>query len=351
MSCPVCGTPHDPGARFCRACGTPLTDADATTPVPARTGTAGATVDDEDDDPTDPGPVATSAVVTPPVESLRECPSCGATNSPRRVLCGRCGADLESGNVVEPRPRPTRPAVVAAPAATRKASSGMNRTVVAIVTAALLVGAGLGAMVALGIGPFAPADGPPPAMFDRSDYPGAPGPLDDPGISVGVSTTHQSTGDRSYGAARMLDDDPTTAWNSSGQTNPGGVGERIRVEFPEPVWLTRIVVENGDGHDHARFLGNARIKRAAVMLDAGVSFTVLLEDVQGPQVIMLDVPELTTGLRIEVLEVYPGDTYDDLAVSELDFEGYVATAEDAEVAAARARYPRTAPSEVSARRR
>lgn len=336
MSCPECGADNDPEARFCRRCGTPLAE-----PV-------GRTRDDDDTDPdddtTDPDAVATSAILTrPPQDPLRTCPNCGANNSPRRLLCGRCGADLESGHVVEARPRPATVTAAGADDDDRS-SSLLNRTAVAIVTAGLLIGAGLGAMVALGIGPFAEDDGPPPAGFDDSAYPGPPGSLDDLTLSIGASSTHEPVGDATFGPQLMIDGDPATAWNSSGETRPGGVGEQVRIEFPEPVWLTRIVVDNGDGRDDARFLGNARVKRALVVLDAGVSFTILLADDPAPQAVSLDVPELTTGLRIEVLETYPGDTYEDLAISEIAFGGYLATEEDAAVAARRARFPRVVPS-------
>ncbi len=337
MSCPWCGTANDDGARFCRRCGTPLGGAATTTAVIDPVVASG-----DDDDATDPGGAADdrSAAVAEP---LRTCPDCQASNSPRRVLCGRCGADLDTGERAGAVARPTR-GIGGAGEPDDPGSGAVGRTIVAIVTAGLILGAGLGAMVALGIGPFASDEGPPPAVFDASAYAGAPGGLDTLGVSVGTSTTHEPAGEVTFGAQLMIDGDPATAWNSSGETNPDGVGEQIRIEFPEPVWLTQLVFSNGDGRDDARYFGNARVRRARVVLDAGVSFTVLLLDQPGPQVVPLDVPELTTGMRIEVLDVYPGDTYDDLAISEIGFGGYLATDADATVAQERARFPRVVPT-------
>lgn len=366
MTCSSCGAENDPGANFCRHCGEPLprrrtgaaSDSHETpselTLAPTETPDAGATTArgngpghrTETTDPTDPvrqEPTAHDVAPEAPADlPLRTCPRCGAANSPRRVLCGRCGTDLESGHLVEPR----MGAVTAAGAPDGSSRPGaVGRTVLAVVTAGVLVGGGLGAMVALGAGPFSDdAAGPPPAVFDATDYPGTPSGLTSVGLEVGTSTRHEPVGDRVFDPELMFDGDPTTAWHNSGDTNPAGVGERIVVEFAEPVWLTEILVANGDQRDDARYLGNARVREARVGLDAGEGFTVTMEDVQGRQSVHLPVPQLTTGLTIEVTGAYPGETYPDLAVSELDFRGHPADADDAEVAEARSRFPRRLPT-------
>ncbi|MBW3621307.1 MAG: zinc-ribbon domain-containing protein [Actinobacteria bacterium] len=346
MRCPSCRSSNEDGANFCTRCGTAMSDVGATTQLDrdalGELAGAGDDEDDEDDDPTDPGGGEDEfAAIRRSGDDLRRCPACGAANSPRRMLCGRCGADLETG---EPATRAPREAFSAALGPAGERSMGLNRTVLAIVTAGVLIGGGLGAMVALGVGPFAGGgEGPPPAVFDDARYAGPPDDLDPP--AVGASTTHEPVADRVFDPQLMLDGDVTTAWNNAGQDAPSGVGEELRVEFSEPVWLTGIVLANGDQRDDDRYLGNARVQRARVILDAGVSFTVTFLDEQGRQAVRLDVPELTTGLRIEILETYPGDTYDDLAISELGFRGYIADAEDAEVARERARFPRVVRTE------
>lgn len=343
MRCPSCGSSNEDGANFCTQCGTVLSE--VTTELDAAAVGAAAADDpvDEDDDPTDPGGGEVEvAAIRRSGDDLRRCPVCGSANSPRRMLCGRCGADLDTGERAVARPREafTAGALVGG----REPRTGVSRTVLAIVTAGVLIGGGLGAMVALGVGPFASErEGPPVAVFDEDAYPGPPAELDPP--AVGASTTHEPVADRVFDPQLMLDGDVTTAWNNSGQDTPMGVGEELRVEFSEPVWLTGIVVANGDQRDDDRYLGNARVQRARVILDAGVSFTVNLLDQQGRQAVQLDVPELTTGLRIEILEAYPGDTYDDLAIAELGFRGYVAHEEDAALATERARFPRVVRTE------
>lgn len=346
MRCPSCGSPNEDGANFCTQCGHGLHGSDVTTELDRSAilaGGDGATLQDEDDDPTDPGGGEDEfASIRRSGDDLRRCPVCDAANSPRRMLCGRCGADLDTGVPAPTRPRDGFPGPGLDP--DRDHGPGAKRTVLAIVTAGVLIGGGLGAMVALGVGPFAAEqDGPPPAAFDEERYPGPPDDLDPP--AVGASTTHEPVAERVFDPQLMLDGDTATAWNNSGQDVPLGVGEELRVEFPEPVWLTGIVLANGDQRDDDRYLGNARVQRARVVLDAGVSFVVTFLDQQGRQAVQLDVPELTTGLRLEILQTYPGDTYDDLAISELGFRGYVADEEDAALATERARFPRVVPTE------
>src|SRR6266540_3570379 len=70
-----------------------------------------------------------------------------------------------------------------------------------------------------------------------------------------------ASGERvSYGAANLVDDDPTTAWRVSGD----GVGTTIRAEWDEPVALTSIGVVPGyakvDAADHTdRFHQERRV--------------------------------------------------------------------------------------------
>lgn len=359
MTCPSCGTDNDAAANFCRRCGerlqgpdrTEAIDREALAPGDAQAAVAATATDTapdpdddtgQDDDATDPDAVPVPGP-PPGAEDLRLCPRCGSANSPRRVLCGRCGADLDTGQAVAARPR-SEARVVPAEDPRPPRPRAVRWTVLAIVTAGLILGGGLGAMVALGVGPFADdAEGPPAATFDADAYPEDPRDLVAGGLEVGASTRHEPVGDRVFEPSLMFDGELETAWNNSGETNPQGIGERIVVDLPEPVWLTEIIIGNGDQRDDARYLGNARVQQARVALDAGESFTITLEDLQGRQVVRLPVPRLTTGLTIVVTEVYPGDTYPDLALSELGFRGHPATGDDVDLAERRARFPRRLP--------
>jgi ribosomal protein L40E len=340
VTCPSCGTGNTPGANFCRSCGTSLDGRDRTEAMSPRPVVASDAATDPDDDPTDPDPVRTPGGAA--TADLQVCSRCGAGNSPRRVLCGRCGADLHAGVALPAPPRSHgRPAPGTDADGRRRRAA--RWTALAVVTAAAILGGGIGAMVALGVGPFAPDEGPPRAVFAPADYPGEPVDLVGGGLEVGASSRHEPVGDRRFEPQLMFDGDLTTAWNNSGETNPQGIGEQIVVDFPAPVWLTEIIVGNGDQRDDSRYLGTARLREARVALDAGQVFTITLLDVQGRQSIRLPVPRLTTGVTIQVVEAHPGDRVPELGVSELGFRGHVADEADAALAERRARFPRRLP--------
>ena len=271
-------------------------------------------------------------------EQLRDCPACGSPNSPRRYLCGRCGADLETGEgsaVAEVVPNPTSGARVRHAGTTDQLEGrGADRRwklAAAVVAVGLVVGGGLGAMILLGIGPFASDEGTTAAapVFDRASYPDQPTAL---AVSTVAASTSQAASTDELDASQLLDGDLTTAWNSRGEVNPDGVGEIVEVEFADPVWLSTVIFANGDQEDDQSFVANARAKRIRVELDGGSTFIANLLDEPGEQAVRLPTPRFTTRVRFEILEVYPGDTYDDLALSEVAFRGFVANPDDAAVA-------------------
>lgn len=338
MYCRGCGVHAPDDANYCVSCGADLREFedddvdssdDTLDDLPAVTVSGVSATDDTQVVPTQREDGDSD-------EELTACPACGAPNSPNRYLCGRCGTDLRTGEATG------RVAVVPSPAAGARprrhpttddlegvGSDRRWRIAAAIVTVGILIGGVLGAMVALQLGPFSSGsgsdgDGP---VFDRSAYPERPDPL--PASSVATSTAQTGTS-ASFDPGQLLDGDVTTAWNSRGDVNPDGIGEIIQVDFADPVWLAQIVVANGDQNDEGAFVANARAKRVEVTLSGGSSFIVNLLDQTGQQSVRLPVPRLTTSVRFEVLEVYPGDTYEDLGLSELEFRGYPANEQDAE---------------------
>lgn len=338
MACPACGASNDDGARFCRRCGASL-DADATTRIDPTSVTRVMSGRPADAD------TGEMAVVTaaPPESEVRTCPACEATNSGRRLICGRCGADLDTGAPTVREVPPVTDGPSPRPAAHRDGPSVRARTGAAIATAGLLIGAGIGAMVPLGLGPFAPdPEGPPSATFRTASY---DTPVRISGEQVGASSVNDPTADRRFDPPLMLDGNLTTAWASSGDTRPGGVDERIVVEFPQPVWLTSITFGNGDQLTDRTFASKARVARVVVRFDAGQSITVDLRDEPDLQAVRLPDPILTTGLFLDIVEVHPGTSDPDVALSELAFQGHVADADDRRVAAARKPFPRVRRSE------
>lgn len=357
MYCRGCGVHAPEDANFCVSCGADLRafDDELDGYGDEMDGYADERPDQAHDDTLDDLPVVdagpsaadeTTAVprVSDPEQPTGElfaCSSCGAPNSPNRYLCGRCGADLTTGEATDRTEVVPNPAVGARGRrlGTTDDLDGSEsdrrwRIAATIVVAGVLIGGVLGAMVAFQVGPFANAsdasgDGP---VFDRSAYPDDPEPL--MVASVAATSAEPGASER-FDPSRLVDGDINTSWNSRGDVNPDGVGEVIEFGFPQPVWISQIVFANGDQQDDLAFAANARAKRVEVTLDGGVSFIVNLLDERGQQAVRLPVPRLTTTARFELLEVYPGDTYDDLGLSEVGFRGYRANEEDAQASPGR----------------
>lgn len=366
ISCPSCSAALEDDANFCHVCGADLRDATrvvsaqppedapptgaettvmATTPTDPDATAAMVTPLVGDEDPTDPGappPVAADATQVIPGGATRICPNCGSNNSARRELCGRCGANLSTGEVApRPAPRPVAaPATPAEPRASERDRATRGRTIAIIVAAGLIVGT-LTTLVGLvwilpiwGIGPFAEEDDLPAAVFDPIVY-------DDETLAlplerVATETTQPATGGVAFGAERMFDGDLSTFWSNSGDTNPHGEGEVIRVDLTSPAWLTEIVLANGDQSDAADFTNRARLSRVTARMDGDVVIGLVFLDSEGQQAVVFPEPVLTTAIRLEVEESFDGATSDSLAVSELSIRGYIAQGVDVQRAEQRA---------------
>jgi hypothetical protein len=337
-ACPDCGTEATPGGRFCRACGAPLDPTEPGRGRPIATGgvpAAGDTVEDSETTGEIPRIVRAGAG-DPTAEigpAIRTCPNCGAPNSSRRELCGRCGADLDTGELAaRPDPRPFTPL-----APSEEDDDGARRWLAPVAAVLGVVALVLIGLAVAGLGPFDRGPSVPEAVFEPQRYAEDAERL--PLSDIATVSSLPPQGGESFSPDRMVDDDTSTAWNSDGDGDgpEHGIGERIDVVLAEPAWLGRIVIANGDQRDPDTYAANARVKRAQLTLDGGVTFVInLLDEGLGEQAVEFRQPVLTTSLRIEVLEVFRGDTHPDLAISDLALEGWTADGEDREVAQRRA---------------
>ena len=192
----------------------------------------------------------------------------------------------------------------------------------------------LGLMLAE-VGPFEPEIELPPAPFDPDRYDQEPEPL--VLSDIAATTTHPPDGVETYIPLNMVDDDPTTAWRSDGTRFPGGVGETIDLFLAEPVWVDAVVIANGFQRDAEAYTASARVKRALVTFDGGVRFVInLLDEGRQLQIVELDEPMLTTSVRVEIMETFPGTNGEDVAVSDIELRGRTADADDAALARERA---------------
>lgn len=143
-------------------------------------------------------------------------------------------------------------------------------------------------------------------------------------ISATASSTQEAEGGVTYTAQNTLDGRAETAWNSDGRADGKGPGMVLTYRFADPVDLAAVTVLNGyqktlqnNGKTSDLFALNSRVRSLRVTTDAG-SWTWELPDERTPQTLSRAFGK-TSNVRFEVLSVYPGSKYLDLALSEVSF--------------------------------
>lgn len=141
-----------------------------------------------------------------------------------------------------------------------------------------------------------------------------------------ASSALSPQGGNTYGPGNALDSNMKTAWNE-GASGPGN-GEWMRLHFPAPVVPTRLEIANGYQKDQRRFRGNGRVRRLRIEPggEASPPLTVELKDALGYQSVDLpaDYPA-TSEIILTIISVYPGDTWEDTALSGIRIYGHSET--------------------------
>lgn len=135
------------------------------------------------------------------------------------------------------------------------------------------------------------------------------------------SSSLPPTDEFTYGPANLSDNDLATAWNEGASGD--GVGEWVSFTFNEPVLLSRIDIANGYQRDQKRFLGNERVRGLRIEYSTGEVQDLQLYDDMGYQEVQPVVAATVgvTSVRLTILSVYPGESWEDAALSEVRFIG------------------------------
>lgn len=355
MSCAECGASLPDRARFCSACGAPVDDgaagdggsadgdggagsgagggadgddgAEATTVIePGRSGEDGSPFAGDGGSSGPPGPSGggsgdrTTVIgdTDPDLEpvgvdgdgELVTCPSCGASNSARRLLCGSCGSDLETGRPGRPLQRGT-----GGPGGPADEDSG-GRTVptaLLVVAGAVLVGVAVG-FALLGAGVIGDGGG---AEDPLPDPPAFTSPAEHVGVRRVVASSAVGDG---AGPGVVADRDITTAWRAAeGRTED----QALRLELGQATWVEELLFAVGDQAGDPGFSSHARPTRVRVAFSEDDTVVVQLADQPGVQRVSLDPARRTDVVRIEILEVAGGGA-GSVAMSEIVVRGHPA---------------------------
>lgn len=272
------------------------------------------------------------------------CRACGTENRPTRLFCSNCGAYLQAEGedtweelpphgVVTPIDPPAPPP---APVAGRRRGGDRGRIVgVVLLLLLLAVAVALGAVIYATLLSGGGADGGgavatsttagvsassttaatsgSPASSAASGTTLAHGPSFSP-TSLEASSVLPPENGITYEPDNLFDDSLETAWQENAAGN--GVGQWVRFDFGHTITLSAIEIANGYQKDGALFSANPRVETLRVEYSDGTTQQVRLYDDTGFQEIT-PAPKPTEWLRLTILSVYPGDTWDDAGFSEV----------------------------------
>jgi uncharacterized caspase-like protein len=118
-----------------------------------------------------------------------------------------------------------------------------------------------------------------------------------------------------YGVGHLFDGDRSTAWveGAAGQ----GIGEWITVEFDTARLVRSIVIDNGYQKNSDIFYKNSRVRRMTLVFSGGERQSLSLQDQFGQQTFPIDRPTRARWIQLIIEDVYPGNKYQDTAISKL----------------------------------
>jgi hypothetical protein len=129
----------------------------------------------------------------------------------------------------------------------------------------------------------------------------------------------------SYKPDNIHDFDLMTAWVPDSRN--GVIGKKINFHFkPLSPRVNKIMIYNGYIKNYSLFKSNSRVKKFKMYINGVPYANLLLADTTAQQSFIIDPARSENKkkdliLTFEIVEVYRGDKYSDVAVSEINFSG------------------------------
>lgn len=141
---------------------------------------------------------------------------------------------------------------------------------------------------------------------------------------VNSSSSLPDSKSNTYTPWNLHDFNLKTAWATN---KNNGIGETIKLDFKpsEILSINYLKFYNGYQKSEASFKNNSRVKKAALYMNGEHKFNIELDDIETAQVFDLGKWSLEGAekftVELKILEIYPGEKYNDLCVSEINFDG------------------------------
>lgn len=128
-----------------------------------------------------------------------------------------------------------------------------------------------------------------------------------------ASSTLSPQGKYNFNANNINDNDPLTAWIEG--KSDYGIGESFSVSNFSG---TRVYIFNGYQHSYSSWKNNSRVKKFRVYAGGDTLCYLELKDVMGGQYFVLPhVEDESVWHKFEIVEVYKGDKWSDVAITEI----------------------------------
>lgn len=134
-----------------------------------------------------------------------------------------------------------------------------------------------------------------------------------PGV-VDIEASSTLNDKKKYAPAAVSDGDLYTAWNDGVD---GITGESITHYFDGEYALTGFEIQGGFQYSDEIYYANARPAAVELSFSDGTVLSYTLEDVRDVLIITFDAPVNAEWVTMTITDAYPGDTYDDLCITEL----------------------------------
>jgi len=140
--------------------------------------------------------------------------------------------------------------------------------------------------------------------------------MDRVGIAACSATSYLTTAENSYDPVLCIDSNPYTCWQEGAAMN--GEGESLTFYFPQEETVSAIAFLNGKHTDQNAYYANSRAER--VIVQAGyMRYIVNLEDLMQRQTFVFKSPKKVSEITVIIDSAYPGGSWEDLCISEVEF--------------------------------
>ena len=136
-------------------------------------------------------------------------------------------------------------------------------------------------------------------------------------ISGKVEASSTLSPQTAYSPNNLFDNKKETAWSEGNSTN--GENEELSFHFDKQVNITNLKIWNGYQRSDKHYTDNTRVKSFEFGSKNGISGTYNLSDIQTSQNVMLNNSLTDYDFLFKIKDIYKGDKYADLAISELHF--------------------------------